>query len=405
MKTAMTNGVEPPLADATAAPQRVATGRRRLWQLCEPARDLLLVVAFDATWLRREASRVVGRMRHATCRLVGSDGDLLGAVAHDLGTRNPLSEALQRALDERHAVVVRALHRERDEAPLRERWRNAVEAGDPVPTLWALLTHPAGGALETMLLWDMRAWCAAQSARMTCAVAAHRQARLRAQVLQAEVDALRERLMRQQRDADVERKRRDAQIADLTGRLARATAVGTPPAMAVSRTDVVAPRPTAVAATQHASSRTAPPMAARWIEPVGKAAVKAADVLPPVETQAGSNPPVPAPLAVKARRVLCVGGMQHAVARYRAQVERLGGHFEHHDGGIEDALPRLDSRLARAEIVICQAGCINHEAYLRIKRHCTRTGTPCIYLERPSLARFAAALADGAASASATRSR
>jgi hypothetical protein len=66
-------------------------------------------------------------------------------------------------------------------------------------------------------------------------------------------------------------------------------------------------------------------------------------------------------------------------------VEQLGGHFDHHDGGIEDSLPGLDGRLGRADIVICQAACINHEAYHRIKRHCDRTGVQCIYLERPSL--------------------
>ncbi|MDO9313110.1 MAG: DUF2325 domain-containing protein [Burkholderiaceae bacterium] len=90
--------------------------------------------------------------------------------------------------------------------------------------------------------------------------------------------------------------------------------------------------------------------------------------------------------------MLCVGGIQHAVARYRSRIERLGGHFEHHDGGLEDSAQSLDGRLHRAEIVICQAGCINHEAYHRVKRHCERTGTPCVYLDRPSLSRLDRAL-------------
>jgi hypothetical protein len=53
----------------------------------------------------------------------------------------------------------------------------------------------------------------------------------------------------------------------------------------------------------------------------------------------------------------------------------------------------LDGQLQRADVVICQAGCINHEAYHRIKRHCDRTGTPCVYVQRPSLAHFDRALA------------
>jgi Uncharacterized protein conserved in bacteria (DUF2325) len=95
---------------------------------------------------------------------------------------------------------------------------------------------------------------------------------------------------------------------------------------------------------------------------------------------------------VQGRRVLCVGGIQHAVSRYRSRIETLGGRFEHHDGGIHDNAHVLEGRLARADLVICQAGCINHAAYHRIKQHCQRTGTPCLYLERASLSRFDRAL-------------
>ena len=90
--------------------------------------------------------------------------------------------------------------------------------------------------------------------------------------------------------------------------------------------------------------------------------------------------------------MLCVGGIQHAVSRYRGRIEQLGGKFDHHDSGIEDNVHALDGRLARAEVVICQAACINHEAYQRVKRHCDRTGKPCLYLERPSLSRLERAL-------------
>jgi hypothetical protein len=95
---------------------------------------------------------------------------------------------------------------------------------------------------------------------------------------------------------------------------------------------------------------------------------------------------------VQGQRVLCVGGIQHAVARYRHRIERLGGRFEHHDGGIEDSAQALAGRLERADLVICQASCINHAAYHRIKQHCQRTGKPCLYLERASLSRFDRAL-------------
>ncbi|MFM2054312.1 MAG: hypothetical protein RL456_2349, partial [Pseudomonadota bacterium] len=32
----------------------------------------------------------------------------------------------------------------------------------------------------------------------------------------------------------------------------------------------------------------------------------------------------------------------------------------------------------------CQAGCVSHGAYWRVKDHCRRTGKPCVFVERPS---------------------
>jgi hypothetical protein len=129
--------------------------------------------------------------------------------------------------------------------------------------------------------------------------------------------------------------------------------------------------------------------------------------MPVVPPPGDRSPSLPA--ALQGRQVLCVGGVRHAVARYRSRVERLGARFEHHDGGVEDGLTGLDGRLQRADLVICQAACINHEAYHRIKRHCERTGTPCLYLDRPSLARLDRALAPwrapGATTGAPARSR
>jgi len=34
--------------------------------------------------------------------------------------------------------------------------------------------------------------------------------------------------------------------------------------------------------------------------------------------------------------------------------------------------------------VICQVGCISHNAYWRVKEHCKRTGKPCLYVESTS---------------------
>ena len=81
---------------------------------------------------------------------------------------------------------------------------------------------------------------------------------------------------------------------------------------------------------------------------------------------------------------------------YRAVVEQLGARFLHHDGGTEEQVTRLDHTLAAADLVICQTGCISHDAYWRVKDHCKRHGKRCVFVETPSRSAFERALAQAA---------
>jgi hypothetical protein len=82
--------------------------------------------------------------------------------------------------------------------------------------------------------------------------------------------------------------------------------------------------------------------------------------------------------------VLCVGGRSGNLAGYRDVVERVGGRFAHHDGGLEDSASVLDASLAAADLVICQTGCISHNAYWKVKDFCKRTGKRCVFVDNPS---------------------
>jgi hypothetical protein len=48
--------------------------------------------------------------------------------------------------------------------------------------------------------------------------------------------------------------------------------------------------------------------------------------------------------------------------------------------------------LDSADLVICQTGCISHDAYWRVKDHCKRTGKRCVFVEKPSRAGLQRAL-------------
>ena len=96
--------------------------------------------------------------------------------------------------------------------------------------------------------------------------------------------------------------------------------------------------------------------------------------------------------ALSNQTVLCVGGRTAAVPLYRYVIERTGGRFLHHDGGKHHCIGKLDTTLAAADLVICQTGCISHDAYWRVKEHCKRTGKRCAFVETPSKAALQRAL-------------
>ncbi|KQW44961.1 hypothetical protein ASD88_18270 [Pelomonas sp. Root662] len=107
------------------------------------------------------------------------------------------------------------------------------------------------------------------------------------------------------------------------------------------------------------------------------------------------------PVKLERRVVLCVGGRGGSVPQYRQAVEGCGAQFLHHDGGSEHKPAQLEPQLAAADLVICQTGCISHDAYWRVKDHCKRHQKRCVFVETPSRSAFERALAQAAADESA----
>ncbi|MBI5718980.1 MAG: DUF2325 domain-containing protein [Burkholderiales bacterium] len=409
---------EPPLPGGPRAAATAGAGsrRRRLWELPAQAHELLLAMGIGPQVLRRELARVLGHVHKARCTLGGRDVDVLYATVHDLATRNAISEALHRRLDERHASALRRWLPLRGYEALLAAWRVARDDGNLAGELWALLTHPQGGELEREALHDARAWVFHHARSHLARAAVEHECQQRAEHAERVLEEARARTALQQQQSDAALQRLRAELARAAGEAARwralaeehpgssATRVGVgmaPPRATGTGTAAAVATLAAPSADEGPAAQT-PPLTRpgrppQWAS--SAASTPWAPSVPPAQAVAGSPPGAGAskradgmPEPIVGRNVLCVGGIRHAAGRYRIRVERLGARFEHHDGGIEDGIQGLDGQLRRADLVICQAACINHEAYHRIKRHCERTGKPCLYLERPSLAQFDRAL-------------
>jgi hypothetical protein len=382
--------IDTPQPPAPARPQR-----RRLWQLPAEHRSFVVGLGLPPATLRRTAEQALARLHRVRVALGGADADVLASVLCDLGSRNAVAEAVQAQLAQRHAAALARVAPLRTAEALREAWCAALAggAGADVPgTAWALLTHPLGAALDDGLLIDLRGWAFAQARARAEQVSAESALREAARQARAEADTARLRLQQEQAAWAREREAHARERARLRGEAAAWRE-------AAGRALAAAPGPAATAAAPAPAAVTGASGPAAELNPRAlrerAAPGRPRRVLPIVAGhptgEAAAHPRTDAP-RLHGRRVLCVGGMPGAQDRYRRLVETAGAEFDFHDGGLEQGLHRLDRQLGAADLVVCQAACLNHEAYRRVKGHCRRADKTCLFVERPSLAHFARTL-------------
>lgn len=92
------------------------------------------------------------------------------------------------------------------------------------------------------------------------------------------------------------------------------------------------------------------------------------------------------------RQVLYVGGRDCQVAHLREIAGNFGAELIHHDGGLREAVARIDTVLPSVECVFCPIDCISHDACLRVKTGCKKTGTCFIPLRNGSKSSFERAM-------------
>jgi hypothetical protein len=78
------------------------------------------------------------------------------------------------------------------------------------------------------------------------------------------------------------------------------------------------------------------------------------------------NPSCPAFDLCK-KRILIVGGIARMESLYRELIENSNGIFEYHDGHIKNGVRQLESRLKRADVVLCPVNCNSHGACTVVK--------------------------------------
>ncbi len=381
-------------------PAHTGSRRRRLWDLPHPCHCPVVGVCIPLTTLRNLVNKALGG------KAMAGDYEVhVGAVA-ECTTRNRVSEILQKDLEARHARSVQAFRGAKHTKAVADLWAQAVRSGGDVPAaFWATLTHPrCDEVLQEVVLRDMHMLQHQAGAAIRVDVNKVNELIKENGVLSRELARVQDRCTRviTEKIAEIEQLQtqlveqraqvigRDTRIAWLVQDMEQLKAALPDYENAArlrTRVEQLTTRQTELEA-QNAQLRQQLGLTQRELSLRDKKDV----TVPTTERSSDTVKEIPVTFHLREKTVLCVGGRNGNVANYRTVIEKAGGHFAHHDGGLEDNQGALDSVLAAADLVICQTGCISHNAYWRVKDFCKRMGKQCVFVENPSTSALARSL-------------
>ncbi|WP_457421544.1 DUF2325 domain-containing protein [Roseateles sp. P5_E7] len=376
-----------------AAPPPLIAGsrRRRLWELGSHAHCPVVGVC-----LPLERVRVLARKLLV---LQGDEDDytLHCSLVTASARRNALAEALQKDLEQRFALDVRAAARAKCRESLMTWWRNRAAQGEIAGALWATLTHARCDEwLEMRVLGQVHMLQHQVGAAQRVDLAAHRELSIEHQALARDYAEVQQRVTAWSRE-----RAREQQAWEQERMQLRAAQIGLQTQLAQAQEQLQqwqAARPD-LPEREALRERLADQLERNQAlqRDVNRLSARVAVVAEAVEPAPIAEEIAAEPVSLVHRVILCVGGRGGSVPQYRQAVEGCGGQFLHHDGGSEHKPAQLEPQLAAADLVICQTGCISHDAYWRVKDHCKRHGKRCVFVETPSRSAFERALAQAAA--------
>lgn len=337
-----------------------------------------------------------------------SDHDLhcLGVML--AGRRQQGARLLQKALDRRHRAAIARYGKLKHAAGLLELWEDSLRQGDIPGAYWAALTHPAATA-------DVVKRVFADVHMLSHLVGAANRADIRRlRQLEADNAALVAKVERQQRQLREGFVGRDRTIREFNALLAKQASAQKqpPPVPERDRNDErleaavhdLRRRLEQEIARRERSERRAEELAAalRDTDQAMRASAIACDHaqrdLDEAQRQLAAllspdGDGTEEAVELSGLTLLYVGGRANQIPQLKAMTERAGGHFLHHDGGIEHGMGLIPGLVSRADRVFFPIDCISHDAVATIKRHCRLTAKIYEPLRTASLACLLSALA------------
>ena len=380
-------------APAALIPRKTASRRSKIWEF-----NANLHCSIIGTCLS------VNELRHVLRKMGLVVGDQTDHALHGIGVslaarHDDAAKQLNKALDQRHKVPIHRFAKADTGDGLRVLWLEAVRQGDIPGSYWAVLTHPlATQDLVREAFGDVH--------MLSHLVGSANRADIRRLcLLEAEKAALEERLRCQQQalhDAVVSR---DRQINELR-RVVTAQLVTRPadtdPAdhgtlqalIADLQRRLTAETRRRVALDERVAGlreTLGQEQAARARAQADGDAMRRELCLLEASLRIDANSERTA-FSLDGIVLLYVGARPNQIGPMRGVVERLGGTFLHHDGGIENHQSLLSGLTSRCDLVLFPVDCISHEAARAVKSLCRQSGKRYIPLRSASVTSLLAAL-------------
>ena len=364
--------------------------RRKLWEISHKFHCPIIGVCFSAADLRTLMSRVM----HFPADT--SDYVLHTTAVGACEDRSQLAELLQKNLEKRFQLTIRRFAAARTGDALRALWQEATRGGHELPAaLWSSWTHPACDArLEQEIHGDIHMIQHQIGSGARADLNALKALRADHAQLRRDLDAARSANESLRNEKSRETQALGQRVIELRAELAGKEARGAGLSAQLDQLRQTLPdlkeRQALVRRASDAEARASALSAhAAALENelaglkrlLGQTEAALQQFIATKENDPFSAVDRNTAVNVAGKCVLCVGGRAGAVDAYRQVIEQRGGRFLHHDGGLEESLHRIDAALAAADLVICQAGCISHNAYWRVKEQCKRSGKRCVYMK------------------------
>ncbi|AKU94415.1 Membrane protein involved in colicin uptake [Labilithrix luteola] len=388
--------------------------RRRIWQVDPRMHCAVVGTCLALTDLHALARRARWRLDTSV-----SAYDVHSWFVDYMAFPNELSKLADKELEKRHRVTAKPFRRARTEAELEAVWKEVCAKGQIAGAFWGAMSHPrCSEALQWRLFGEVHMLShLVGSSRRGDACRIHEleiaNAALDERLVQSKQDHRAVVKERKKLEEDLALRTRDleraewrsrkalekiaaleevstsgqlqARVDDLALRLteAHSRAVAVEALLAETRVLLEEARREGAAASEQVRELTAENQALE-IE-------LATSVTCPLQQMSEDDEDQVGP-ALHGKRILCVGGRSNLVQYYRALVERRGGEFLHHDGGLEESLDAVTRALTTVDAVVCPIDCVSHAACLKVKRACKHLAKQFIPLRSSGLSSFARCL-------------